>query len=319
MKRKTANQISLTAILVTLFILVAVAARSDGQVTITHSEGCIPPAISTQPSNLSRVSKSSLQTFSVEAAGTGSLSYQWYKSGTPAVTAGSNSSSFTICSVARTDAGYYYVVVTNGCGTVTSNASMLTTELPPQSSTVFGPSLAITPSVIPFAIDPVDGTIPGILAGIIDTPDPLVSKGIRAYIYSFRNRAGCVYNWTYTYTIDDSGGSAAPANKATTAVDPVIPVSEKSACTMIIPNGFSPNGDGINDYFNVTCIEKYPDTNSRSFQPTLHCFTNRSITGILISGAVRMQPGGMATTGIKTSSILTHISTSLISITEGKI
>lgn len=259
MKRKTEKQISLAVILVTMFIATFVAGQSNGQVTITHSETCIPPTISTQPSNLPRVSKGSLQTFSVEAAGTGPLSYQWYKSGIPAVAVGTNNNSYTICNVSRTDAGYYYVVVKNGCGTVTSNVSMLTTELLPQSSTVSGPSLAIIPSVTPFAIDPVDGTIPGVLSGIVDTPDPLVSKGTRAYIYSFRNRAGCVYNWTYTYTIDDSGGSAAPTKKDSTTVDPASTVSEKSTCTMIIPTGFSPNGDGINDYFHITCIEKYPD------------------------------------------------------------
>jgi gliding motility-associated-like protein len=342
MKRKTEKRISLLAILAAMLIAITVAARSDGQVVITHSETCIPPAILTQPPNLSRVSKGSSHTFSVDATGTGTLSYQWYKSGTPAVSVGTNSNSYTICNVERTDAGYYYVVVTNDCGTVTSTALGLTLELPPSSSAVSCLSQAVAPAVIPFAIDPVEGTITGVLAGTVDTPDPLVSNGTRKYIYSFRNRAGCTFNWIYTYTIDYSGGLAVPANTASTvsslaeavdpgapanitdacgrtvsavlvgsttarsypgsvvwtyrytacdstttadwthtyiignsagtptitastvaspseAVDQASPVSEKSACTMMIPNGFSPNGDGINDYFHIICIEKYPD------------------------------------------------------------
>lgn len=30
-------------------------------------------------------------------------------------------------------------------------------------------------------------------------------------------------------------------------------------CTMFIPDAFSPNGDGIHDYFQIFCIEKYPN------------------------------------------------------------
>ncbi|MGQ7868168.1 Ig-like domain-containing protein [Sunxiuqinia sp. sy24] len=30
-------------------------------------------------------------------------------------------------------------------------------------------------------------------------------------------------------------------------------------CVMFIPDGFSPNGDGIHDYFQIFCIEKYPN------------------------------------------------------------
>lgn len=69
-------------------------------------------------------------TFSVSATG-GSLSYQWSKDGV-AIT-GAGSSSYTIRSVASTDAGTYSVVVTNTVDGVTyaatsSNATLTVTQ-----------------------------------------------------------------------------------------------------------------------------------------------------------------------------------------------
>ena len=37
---------------------------------------------------------------------------------------------------------------------------------------------------------------------------------------------------------------------------------------MFIPNGFSPDGDGINDYFKIACIEKYPDAKLQIYSRT---------------------------------------------------
>ncbi|NLB92355.1 MAG: cadherin-like domain-containing protein, partial [Bacteroidales bacterium] len=36
-------------------------------------------------------------------------------------------------------------------------------------------------------------------------------------------------------------------------------------CSLFIPEGFSPNGDGVHDFFQVYCIEKYPDAILRVF------------------------------------------------------
>lgn len=38
-----------------------------------------------------------------------------------------------------------------------------------------------------------------------------------------------------------------------------ITITIESNCEMEIPNGFSPNGDGIQDYWRIYCMDKYPE------------------------------------------------------------
>ncbi|HEY9155128.1 MAG TPA: immunoglobulin domain-containing protein, partial [Opitutaceae bacterium] len=78
--------------------------------------------IVTQPMNTA-VSIGGTANFSVVAAGTGSLSYQWYKDGVPL--SGQTSSTLTISNVQTSDFGSYDVVVSNSLGSVTSSAVTL--------------------------------------------------------------------------------------------------------------------------------------------------------------------------------------------------
>jgi hypothetical protein len=69
-------------------------------------------------------------TFSVVAKGTEPLSYQWRKNGENIPSA--TGDAYTIDPLALEDAGYYDVVVTNTCGSVISDAAVLTVGTPAQ-------------------------------------------------------------------------------------------------------------------------------------------------------------------------------------------
>ena len=85
------------------------------------------PTITTQPS-IQTVTVGGTVTFTVGAAGTPPLSYQWYFNG--AYISGATSSSYTIISATAANDGSYTATVTNSAGTVTSNPATLTVNGP---------------------------------------------------------------------------------------------------------------------------------------------------------------------------------------------
>jgi hypothetical protein len=84
----------------------------------------VPPSITTQPQNQT-VTVGATATFSVVAAGTAPLSYQWSKNGT-AINGATNSSYMTPATVSGDNGATFTVKVSNVAGSQTSNPATLT-------------------------------------------------------------------------------------------------------------------------------------------------------------------------------------------------
>jgi sugar lactone lactonase YvrE len=98
------------------------ATSNGATLTVNAVATATAPSITSQPASVT-VSAGQSATFTITASGTAPLSYQWRKDG--ATITGATSASYTLSSVAASDAGVYSVVVTNSAGSVTSNSATL--------------------------------------------------------------------------------------------------------------------------------------------------------------------------------------------------
>jgi hypothetical protein len=128
--------------------------------TITTSPAALtiagPPSIAAQPGSLTGTQSQSA-IFTVNAVGSAPLNCQWQFNGAPI--SGATATNYTIASAQSTDAGSYYVVVTNSLGSITSSVAVLTVILPP---TIDNPpqSLSVNQGAdAPFSVD-ASGTAP---------------------------------------------------------------------------------------------------------------------------------------------------------------
>src|SRR5467141_1731803 len=100
------------------------AAQIQADMNAPISTPTVPPSITTQPFSQT-VTAGQTATFSVTAAGTAPLTYQWQKNGTAVI--GANSASYTTPATSTSDNGApFTVVVSNSAGSVTSNTATLT-------------------------------------------------------------------------------------------------------------------------------------------------------------------------------------------------
>src|SRR2546422_7003982 len=100
----------------------------------TANAAPVVPTITTQPGNQT-VTAGQTATFTVVAAGTAPLAYQWQKNG--ANIAGATAASYTTSATTTADSGSAFaVVVTNTAGKVTSAAATLTVNAAPVAPTI---------------------------------------------------------------------------------------------------------------------------------------------------------------------------------------
>ncbi|MGB4847920.1 MAG: hypothetical protein WBP41_08395, partial [Saprospiraceae bacterium] len=90
------------------------------------------------------------------------------------------------------------------------------------SSTVQCASSATAPATLPVVKDVCGTTLTGTLISTVNTPNPVICEGTRAYTYRFTDCSGLTIDWTYTYTIDHT---TAPAE-----VGGPVPVSGTVEC-----------------------------------------------------------------------------------------
>ena len=105
--------------------------------TLTVNPAPVAPTITTPPTNQT-VTAGQTATFTVVAAGTAPLSYQWQKNAVNIV--GATTTSYTTAVTTTADSGSTFnVVVTNTAGTVTSAAATLTVNPAPVAPTITTP------------------------------------------------------------------------------------------------------------------------------------------------------------------------------------
>lgn len=131
-----------------------------------------PPVVSADPQDQS-IFVGQNASFTVLASGTAPLSYQWYYNDTNAV-ANATNSTLTVTNAAVSDSGSYFVLVSNGFGSVTSAVAQLSVTIPDPPSIITQPQdLTVLPGQSATFTVQAGGSEPFIYQWYLDTTTPV--------------------------------------------------------------------------------------------------------------------------------------------------
>lgn len=169
-----------------------------------------PVVITTQPANATVCAGANV-TFTAAATGTpATLTYQWQVSTNAGATytniAGANASSLTLNAVSTAlNNNRYRVVVTGYCGSVTSNAAILTVNAGTSPLSVSGlpPKICLSDTLIALQGTPVGGVWSGV--GVIGNNflPHRTAVGTYTLTYTFTNAAGCTSSASLVAKVED--------------------------------------------------------------------------------------------------------------------
>jgi hypothetical protein len=197
---------------------------NSNTITISPSAPtCTPPAITVQPLSQTILAGSTAN-LSVDASGTATLTYQWYR-GALGDTSNpvSTSKNFTTPALSATTS--YWARVTNGCGTANSNLATITvtpqqecvpasiTTQPFNTATAIGEGITLaigTAGTAPLSFQWYTGESP-------DTSSPIAGATTNSYAAGPFNIAGTYKFWVHTMN------SCGQANSATISVSVACP------------------------------------------------------------------------------------------------
>ena len=195
------------------------------------------PAITTPPASLTVVAGTGAS-FTVTAAGSTPLIYQWLKNGTPLADGGNVTGSATanlnLSAVSAGDAAGYSVIVSNSLGSATSPAATLTVLIPPAIVTPPASMTAIAGSNVSFTVT-ASGTAP--LNFQWRKNGTAISGATSATLSLASVSAADAAN--YSVTVTNTAGSATSGNATLTVLGPPAITSQPANATVVLGNPVS--------------------------------------------------------------------------------
>ncbi len=197
---------------------------------INYAATTTAPAITTQPASVSATVGAGAS-FTAASSGTTPITWQWYKTGSGAIS-GATSATYALSNLVAANAGSYYAVATNSAGSATTTAATLTVTAASTPSITTGATLpggvigvaysqtlGASGGTTPYAWTLAAGTLPaglqlssaGVLAG---TPTTAATS---TFTVQVRDAAGAVAAKDFTLTVTATGTTTKMINVSSRA------------------------------------------------------------------------------------------------------